>query len=385
VETLKGVFHTSNQGSYLRKTLVIFQFCISIALIAGTLIIMKHLNFLREKELGFDKERVLVVTGASPVVKDQLLSVSGIIQTSFSNKVPGFSVGGRTIINGWDKTDQQIVLGQLAVDYDFVDLYDLQLLEGRSFKRDFPSDQKEAFLVNETALGRLGIKNAKDAIGHELWLEDWGGRKGKIIGVLKDFHFIGVNAAIEPFAMFMHDGVMRNLSIKIASNNLTDVIKQVENIFHSTVPGRPFEYSFVDESFDKQYQAEDRFMTIFSFFAGIAIVIGCLGLYGLALFMAEQRTKEVGIRKVLGASEKSVLLLLTSDFLKLVAVSFVIAIPMAYWSMDKWLSTFPYREKIHPMLFVFTGIAVLVITIFTVSVQAMKAAATNPVNTLRSE
>jgi putative ABC transport system permease protein len=385
VETLKGSFRSSHGGSYLRKLLVVFQFSISIILIAGTLIITSHLKFLRQKELGFSKENVLVVTGASRSMKDQLMNISGVTQTTFSNKVPGLSVGGRTIVNGWDKTDQQVVLGQLAVDYDFIDLYNLKLLEGRAFDRNFPSDLKEAFLVNESAMKRLGIQNAKDAIGHELWLEDWGGRKGKIIGVLKDFHFIGVNAAIEPFSMFLHNDANRHLSVKINSADLRGTVKQIEEMFHAAVPGRPFEYFFMDQSFDRQYQAEDRFMTIFSFFASIAILIGCLGLYGLALFMAEQRTKEIGVRKVLGASEKSILILLTSDFLKLVTLAFVIAIPIAYWSMDKWLSTFPYREKISPVLFVFTGLSVLAITVFTVSFQAMRAAMTSPVKTLRTE
>jgi putative ABC transport system permease protein len=384
-ETLKGTFRTSERGSFLRKGLVIFQFCISIGLIAGTLIIWEHLQFLREKELGFNKERVLTLTGASKEMKNQLMTISGITHTSFSNRVPGLSVGGRTIINGWDKTDQQVVLGQLAVDHDFIDLYDLQLLEGRNFSRDSPSDLKEAFIVNEAALRPLGIKNAREAIGHELWLEDWGGRKGRIIGVLKDFHFIGVNENIEPFTMFLHDGASRHLSVKISSADLQGVIRQIESVFQASVPGRAFEYSFVEDAFDKQYQSEDRFMTIFSFFAVIAIIIGCLGLYGLAMFMAEQRTKEVGVRKVMGASAQSILLLLTSDFLKLIALSFVLAIPIAYWGMEKWLSTFPYREKIHPILFVTTGVTVLFISMLTVGYQALKAASSNPVKTLRMD
>jgi len=203
--------------------------------------------------------------------------------------------------------------------------------------------------------------------------------------VLKDFHFAGVNSTIEPFSVFMHQRAKSFLSVKLSSSNLADVIQQIRDVCNNTVPNHTFEYSFLDEDFDKQYQAEDRFMSIFSFFAAIGITIGCLGLYGLAMFMAEQRSKEMGIRKVLGATEKSILTLLTSDFLKLVMVSFVLAIPIAYYGMEQWLSKFPYRENIDPILFLVTALMVLMITILTVGYQALKAATTNPVKTLRSE
>jgi putative ABC transport system permease protein len=385
-ETLKGTFRTSKKGNYLRQGLVIFQFVISVSLIASTLIIMNHLNFLRSKELGFNKDQVLLIKHATDATKEQLLNISSIKQTSFSNKVPGMGGSGRTIFNGWNKNDPQVVMDQVVVDYDYIDLYNLKILEGRGFSRDIPSDRSEAFIINETALSKLGYKTAKEAIGRELWLdEDWDGKKGRIIGVLKDFHYNGVNSIIQPFAMFMHPTAKRMLSVKLSSSNFPDILKQVEEVYKATVPNQTFEFSFLDQDFDRQYQGEDRFMNIFSFFASIGIAIGCLGLYGLAMFMAEQRTKEVGIRKVLGATGGSILTLLSSNFLKLVAVSFIIAIPIAYYSMEKWLSKFPYREKIDPILFVITAGAVLAITILTVSYQAIRAAMTNPVKSLRTE
>jgi putative ABC transport system permease protein len=385
VDTLKGAFKRSDRGIILRKGLVVFQFTISIALIAGMLIIWNHIDFMRNKDLGFSKDQVLIVNGARPAMKDQLVSISGIEAVTFSNRVPGYSVGGRTIIKGWDKSDTQVVLGQLAVDHEFIKLYDLEILAGRGFDRNFPSDEKEGFLINEAAMRLLGFTKPEEAIGQKLWLEDWGGRKGAVIGVLKDFHFIGVNAAIEPFSMFLHPMANRFMSVKISSDNIQEVVSQVEKVFVSTMPDRPFEYSFLDQEFDKQYKAEERFMTVFSIFAGLAILIACLGLYGLANFMTEQRTKEVGVRKVLGASITNILGLLMKDFLKLVAIAFVVSIPLSYLGMNRWLDAFPYRETISPLLFVLTGIAVLLITIIVISYQAFTTATSNPVKSLRSE
>ena len=185
--------------------------------------------------------------------------------------------------------------------------------------------------------------------------------------------------------MFMHPTARRVMSVKITSNDIQGVLKQIEEAYKTTAPNRAFEYSFLDQDFDRQYQAEDRFMSIFSFFAAVGIAIGCLGLYGLAMFTAEQRSKEVGIRKVLGATGKNILTLLTSDFLKLVAISFVLAIPLTYYGMEAWLSKFPYRQNIDWMLFVLTGGSVLLITLLTVSYQAIRASLINPVNTLRTE
>lgn len=383
--TLKGAFKNSDKGSFLRKGLVVFQFTISITLIAGMMIIWSHINFMRTKDLGFNKDQVMIVSRGTNQMKEQLQTISGIENITISNRVPGVPVGGRTIIKGWNRTDPQLVLGQLAVDHDFIELYKLDLLAGRNFDRNNPADLKEAFIVNEAALKLLGFEKAEDAIGQQLWLEEWGDHKGRIIGVLKDFHFIGVNAAIEPFSMFLHTEGNRFLSAKISSGNIQQVIKQVESVYKQTFPGRPFEYSFLDQDFDKQYKSEERFMSVFSIFAAIGIVIACLGLYGLATFMTEQRTKEVGIRKILGASVNTILALLTKDFVKLVLISFVVATPIAYYAMEKWLTTFPYRERINPLVFAFTGIAVLGITLSVIGYRAFHTASTNPVDSLKSE
>ncbi|HEY0741308.1 MAG TPA: ABC transporter permease [Chryseosolibacter sp.] len=384
-ETLKGVFKRSDKGIFVRQTLVVFQFTLSIALIAGIIIIWNHITFMRDKDLGFNKDQVIVITGAPAVMKEQIAGMAGVEKVTFSNRVPGYSVGGRTIIKGWDKSDTQLVLGQLAVDHDFVNFYDLELVAGRAFDEKFPSDEKEAFLINESAMRLMGFTKPEDAIGQKLWLEDWGGKKGTVIGVLKDFHFIGVNSAIEPFSMFLHPNATRYFSIRVSSANIPELLSKIESVFKQSAPGRPFQYSFLDEEFDKQYKSEERFMTVFSVFASLAIVIACLGLYGLANFMTEQRTKEIGVRKVLGASVSNILTLVTKDFLKLVCIAFVISIPIAWFAMNRWLDAFPYREEVSPMVFVLTGVVVFAITIFVVSYQAVSAATTNPVKSLRTE
>jgi putative ABC transport system permease protein len=385
-ETLKGGLLSGGSRNIVRKGLVVFQFVVSISLIAGTLIVMNHLSYLRTKELGFDKDQVILIQRAGQVTKERITNIAGVKAASFSNKVPGMLNTGRTIINGWDERDPQVVMDQVVVDYDFIELYKLQLLAGRGFDKDIPSDMIDAFLINEAALSKLGYKSAAEAIGGELWLnEDWGGKKGRIIGVLKDFHFNGVNNPILPFSMFMSPQATRQLSVKVESSQLQEILPKLEEAFKATVPDRAYEYSFLDQQFDRQYQAEDRFMAIFSFFAFVGIAIGCLGLYGLALFMAEQRTKEIGIRKVFGSSVVGILSLLATDFVKLVVVAFVIAIPTSYFGMEQWLSSFPYREKINPLLFVVTALIVMCIVLITVGYQSIRAAMKNPVSSLRFE
>ncbi|HYG04444.1 MAG TPA: ABC transporter permease [Chryseosolibacter sp.] len=384
IDTLKGPFKFSNSGAVLRKGLVVFQFTVSIALVAGMLIIWNHIQFMRDKDLGFTNKEVLLVTNANPSIKEQVSSFAGVQATTISNRVPGNSVGGRTIIKGWNKSDPQVVIGQLAVDYDYVDLYELEIIAGRNFNKDIPTDEKEAFIVNEAGMRLLGFQNPEEAIGQQLWLEDWGDRKGVVVGVLKDFHFIGVNASIEPFAMFVHSGPNRSLSVKM-SGNPQPVIQQIEALYKEQFPGRPFQYSFLDEQFDSQYKGEERFMTIFSLFATLAVVIASLGLYGLATFITEQRTKEVCVRKILGASLNNILSLLTQDFVRLILVAYLIAIPIAYYGMSRWLSAFPYHEEISPLLLIVTGLSVLVLTMLVISYRAIRVALTNPSKTLRLE
>ncbi len=391
VETLKGSFRNSAKGNTLRKGLVVFQFGISIFLIAGTLIIMKHLDYIRSINLGFDKTKILFIPARSSrtaatefkLLKEELLKISGVEKATLSSSVPGREMNNNVVRKGWDQDASWSDMRFVTVDYDFVDVFNLQLIEGRSFRLESPSDENEAFLVNESGMRRLGYSSAKEIVGERL---AWQNRKGTVIGVLKDFHFMGANVAIEPFIAVMNTSrSVSYLSVKVSAGDLTAVTRQIEKTFKETLPRGIFEYSFLDEEFDKQYKSEDRFMAIFSFFAVVAILIACLGLYGLGMFMAELRFKEVGIRKVLGASEKSVLILLTKDFIALVVIAFVLAVPVSYWAMSSWLSSFPYKENINPILFVLAGIAAIVIALLTVSYNAVKASWINPVKAIRME
>ncbi len=391
VETLKGTFRNSAKGNSLRKALVVFQFGISIFLIAGTLIIMNHLKYIRSIDLGFDKSRVLFIParnsrGASAdfkLLKEEMLKISGVENATLSSNVPGKDMNNNVVRKGWDQDAAWSDMRFISVDYDFVDVFNLKLVEGRSFRRESPSDENEAFLVNESGMRRLGYSNPKDIIGEHF---AWQDRKGSVVGVLKDFHFMGANVAIEPFIAVMNTPrSVSFLSLKVSTSDLATVTKQVESIFKETLPNGIFEYSFLDQEFDKQYKSEDRFMGIFTFFSVVAILIACLGLYGLGMFMTELRFKEVGIRKVLGASEKSVLVLLTKDFILLVVFSFILAVPLSYWAMNTWLSSFPYKENINPILFAFAGVAAIVIALLTVSYNAIRASLTNPVKAIRME
>ncbi len=390
-ETLKGSFKSSAKGNLLRRGLVVFQFAISVFLIAGTLIIIRQMNFLRSMDLGFSQERIVNVpirqsghNGRAGVwaasLKESLERQSSVVSASLSSAVPGHEMGNNVVRLGWAEDAKWSDMRFLSADFDFIKTYQLELVAGRAFDKTYTTDEKEAFMLNESGVSRLGYASAEEAIGQRLAI--WG-RKGSVIGVLKDFHFMSANTAIEPFIVMMNSpGLVEELSVKVTGPTEA-AIAQIRDTYQSIMPD-PFEYRFLDEDFDRQYKSEDRFMTLFSFFAATAILIACLGLYGLGMFMSELRFREIGIRKVLGASNSSILTLMTSGFMKLVMVSVVLAIPVSYWAMSLWLESFPYRESIHPMIFVLAAFSALVIALLTVSYQSYRSATTNPVDALRA-
>lgn len=390
IETLKGNFRTGNKGKILRKSLVVFQFTISIFLISGTLIVYKHINYLRNLDLGFDKEHVVTIPTRNAVnaqrdfkvLKDELEKIAGVNSTTLSSQVPGVELGNNVVRIGWSDDAEWSDMRFLAVDEDFVKVYGIDLLEGRAFSEDFPSDLNEAVMLNESGMRRLGWSSPKEAIGQPLMWQD---RKARVIGVVKDFHFMSANVAIEPFIMVMNKPwSVGYLSARISGNPI-QIMDQIETVFSNTLTDKIFEYSFLDIDFDQQYKAETRFMSIFTLFAGIAIAIACLGLYGLAMFTTEAKFKEIGIRKVLGASITSLIVLLIKEFSILVSVGFLIAIPLAYMGMSEWLKTFPYKEDINPLLFILAGAIAIIIALLTVSYQSIKAAGLNPVDSLSDQ
>ena len=391
VRVLKGINRSGRSGVTLRRALVVFQFSLSIALIAGTIVVSLQMTHILNKELGFDKEHMLIldynydgtVNDKREVLKTEMEALSDVSSAAFSRSVPGsyFPNAYTEIITpGGELKGMAQPIFQVGVD--FINHYDLQLVAGRSYSRDHPSDTIGGLVINEAAARQYGYANPPDIVGKKY--KQWG-REGEIIGVVKDFNYISLHRNIEPLTLPYEPYASRYMSLKIRSRDITGTIAAVRNIWMELAPHRPFLYSFLDDSFDRQYQKDFKFRTLFTAFSSLAIFIACLGLLGLATFTAELRTKEIGIRKVLGASVNSIVALLSKDFIALILVAIVIATPAAWFSMNSWLEGFAYRVEIDFWIFLLAGLAATVIAALTISFQATKAAHRNPVRSLRSE
>jgi len=384
---LKGRFSTGNKGILLRKSLVVFQFTISVVLIAGTIIVYRQLGYLRSQDTGFNKDQVMVINTNydrnNRVFKESLRSVPGVVSTSFSTSVPssGYTSAYSEMQNKSGEV-QKTNLDLFIVDFDFINQYQLKLVAGRGFSADFPSDSTKAMVINESAAKLLGYNKPAEAVGRDY--SQWGS-KGQIIGVLKDFNYKSLQDNIRPLVMRIEKWNNRLLSVKISATNAGATIKQVEKKWNEAIPNRPFDFYFLDDFLYQQYKAEDKFGDLFFNFAILAIFISCLGLLGLASYSTIQRNKEIGVRKVLGASVAGIVQLLSKDFLKLVIIAIVIATPVAWFAMNKWLQTFAYKTTISIWIFLAAGILAIFVAIGIVSFQAFKAAVMNPVKSLRSE
>lgn len=387
IEVLKGRFATGAKGGVLRKSLVISQFAISIALIIGTIIVYLQMSYMRNQNLGFNKDHVMVIDTNEDKARQTLqLAVSGLpnVQlTSLSSSVPGSGNPGAYSQVENVKGDLQIAnLDLYFVDFDYIPLFNLQMAAGRPFSRSFKTDSNQAMILNEAAVKILGYPSPEQAIGKRF--KQWG-HEGKIIGVIKDFHFQSLQQPIKPLTMRLQWERNDLLSIKVGTANLSNTIAAIEKKYKSVIPNRPFSYYFMDEFFDRQYRSEERFGRLFLNFAILAIFISCLGLLGLASYSTMQRTREIGIRKVMGASVSNIINLLSRDFLKLVIISFFIAAPVAWYLMHQWLADFAYRTPINWWIFATAGIMAVLIAVITISFQAIKAAVSNPVKSLRTE
>jgi len=387
VSVLKGRFATGTQGLLLRKGLVIFQFTISIMLIVGTIVVYNQLDYMRNQSLGFNKDQTMVINTNFDKNKDafkqSLSSIPGVISTTSSSSVPGSGhTSAYSEMQNKAGDIQKTNLDTYFVDFDYIDQYKFKLVAGREFSKDFKTDSTQAMVINESAARSLGYTSPKDAVGRNF--DQWG-RKGKIIGVLKDFHYHSLQQDIKPLVMRYETWAFGLISIKVSPTNLSSTVKAIEHKWNQIVPNRPFDYSFLDDSFDKQYRAEERFGNLFSNFAVLAIFISCLGLLGLASYSTIQRTKEIGVRKVLGASVSNIVNILSIEFIKLVLIAFVIASPIAWFGMNIWLHDFAYRTSITWWVFAIAGASSVIIAFATISFQAIKAALMNPVKSLRSE
>jgi len=389
VKVIKGNFTSEISASGIRRSLVVFQFVLSIVLITGIVIIYSQLEYIKNKDLGFDKEQRLIFTfntGESfkyiSGFMDDLRQVAGVKEVSNSSK---FLSNPALFSNVFTLPGQRHADAKpasfIVSDEFFVRANGIKLISGR----DFRPDDSAKILVNETFMRTIGLSALK-APG--IKLTDFNSRVWTIAGVMKDFNFGSLHKEVEPFMLWMNhkqDGLWANLTVHTATGNYKDLLTKIETVWHRDIPGVPFEYTFLDEQVQKQYESDISMSRIINAFTLIAICISCLGLFGLAAFSAEQRNKEIGIRKVLGASVTGIVELLSKDFLKLVLIAFLIAIPISWWAMNKWLQGFAFRIQISWWMFAIAGFATVLIALFTVSSQAIKAALSNPVKSLRSE
>lgn len=381
VKVLKGTLRTGKSAILFRKVLVVTQFCISIMLITGTLVVYNQLDFIQHKKLGFQKENVLTFTAYTlrdryEDFRNELLANKNIAGVTIASQNLTY-VGNSSSSFDWEGRDpgKEILLHQMSIDHDFIKTFNIELLDGRNFSRDMASDSS-AVIVNEEALRQMDLN---DPI-NKRW-----GTNGKIIGVVRDFHFKSVHEKIEPLVLFVNPDAYNVMYIKINSTNTKEALAWIENTYKKFAPGNPFEYTFLDDDFDKLYRAEQRTGEIFNYFACIAIFISCLGLFGLVMFSTEQRRKEIGVRKVHGASVRNVVSLISADFVKLILISNIIAIPIAWYFMNKWLDSFAYKISIHWITFFIAGAGSIVIAWLTMTYQSIKAASANPVDSLRNE
>jgi putative ABC transport system permease protein len=387
VVVLKGRFATGTRGILLRKGLVVTQFTISIGFIIATLIVDDQLNFMRNKDLGFTKDQMMVLNldgdPARDAFKQAVAGLPGVKATALSSSVPGGGNPGAYSEIQNNKGDMQVAnLDLYFVDWDYINLFKIKMVAGRPFDRSFQSDTTHAMVLNEAAVKMFGYSSPRQAVGRKF--KQWG-REGTIIGVMKDFHFHGLQQEIKPLSMRIEPNGSQLVSINVSATNLSKTIAAIEGKWKALVPNKPFTYFFMDEYFDKQYRGEERFGKLFLNFAFLAIFISCLGLLGLASYSTIQRTKEIGIRKAMGASVANIVNLLSKDFLILVFISFFIAAPIAWWFMHKWLNDFAYRTTITGWEFAAACLLALVIAVVTISFQAIRSAVANPVKSLRTE
>ncbi|GEO04560.1 ABC transporter permease [Adhaeribacter aerolatus] len=394
VKVLKGKLTTGKNSISLRKVLVILQFAISVVLLVSTAVVYKQLSYLRNRALGLDKDHIVNLNYNSTQLgpkyeafRQELLSNAAIKEVGRSIGVPSDrllnSMGNARLQTADSMAASPVAFQYLGIDQDFIQTYKIKLLAGRNFSETYPTDDSMAFLLNESGAKLLGLNNPQEGIGRSL---EYGNRKGRLVGVLQDFHFESMHEKIKPIIFIIPDGRQySDISVKLQGNNIAAGLAHLEKTWKKFLPENPFDYNFLDESFGRLYEAEQKQGLLFTIFAGIAILIACLGLFGLASFATEQRTKEIGIRKVLGASVSGIVTMLSKDFLKLVLLANIIAWPLAWYGMHRWLQDFAYRTTISWWIFGVAAVLALVVALLTVSSHATKAAVANPVKALKTE
>lgn len=392
-EILKGKIQNSTRGIQLRRTLVVFQFFISFALVTGTLIIINQLDYMQKKELGFSKDQVVVINAARvnsktpdgfEVFINELKQQSFIKHVTLCNAVPGVPGWQGQVAYPEGKTEEAVDTEYMAIDEHYINTLNLSLIAGRNFDPLNKSDLTEGLILNEKSVVRFGWGTPENAIGKKIESPS-GTPQGTVIGVVRDYHELGLQQPIGPMAMAMNPSASYLYAIRFTASDTKEMLTSLEQLWKKNFPSYDFSFFFLDEKFEQQYQSEQRLANVFSIFSVITILIALIGLFGLVSFMVISKTKEIGIRKVLGATVFSITRLLSTEFVVLVVIANAIAIPLVWYYAHDWLQHFAYRMEIKPVIFIVTFAGTIIITIATVSFQALKAALANPVNSLRSE
>ncbi len=394
IVTLKGKMTTSSKGTFLRKGLVTFQFLASVFLIAGTLIVFEQLTYLKNRDLGFEMAETLVIEGPSLIAVDSLYSAE---YNSFKNEVlrhPNVkSLSGSSNVPGaeifWTNSARRAelpstenkVIYNAAVDYDYFPSYEIEVIAGRNFSKEFATDE-DNIMLNEAATKFLGYASPEEAAGQKVI---HGGREKTIVGVVDDYNQMSLKNDVAPILYWCRETGRDLFSIKFQGISASQILSDVEEIYVDFFPGNPVDYFYLDAFFNRQYAKDDQFGSVFTIFSVLAIVVSCLGLFGLSAFSALQRTKEIGIRKVLGATVPNILILLSREYMILIGLSVLLGIPLTFFVMNNWLESFAYRINIGWLVFIIAAVIVMLVAIFTVSYQTLKSARSNPSNTLRYE
>lgn len=388
---LKGDLARSGGAPVLRKGLIVFQFAASIFLVIATLTVYNQLRYMQNRNLGFDKEHVLFVSPPGNILENfntfrqELLTSSYIEHVALAGGLPGrvnttrgYQWPGQTVASEQQGDD----FASIFADPDYLEVLDLELVAGRMFSYDSPADTNDTYLLNEAALRMLNW-TPEEAVGHPF--RAWDRPIGQVIGVVKDFHYQSLHQEVQPLVINYKPAWMGTIALRTTAGHAQEAIRHLDNTWQMFASGFPLEYRFLDEDFGRLYQNESRLGTLFTFFASLAIFIACLGLFGLAAYVAQQRTKEIGVRKVLGASSQSLVFLLSKDFVLLVLIALIVASPAVYFVMNRWLEGFAYHINMSGGTFLIAGILAIAIAFVTVSTHAIRAAMLNPIQSLRYE
>lgn len=393
VKVLKGqAGGEGRQSRRLRQGLVVVQFSLTVLLIIASLVIYQQMHYLNSADMGFRREQVLSfpmrgdMGGRYEAVKETFLRIPGVVSAAAAYGIPGDITAGDEIRKPGQETTFPARL--FTIDHDYISTLGLELVAGRDFSRDYVTDADEAFVLNETAVRELGFGSPKDAIGQRLDWDMWGRdslKRGQVIGVVRDFNFESLHNKVGPTVLHIYPDAFWKILLRIKGDHVDQTLAEIRKTWDGYNTGYPLEYQFIDESFDAMYQSEAKLSTLLILFTGLTIFVACLGLLGLAIFAAERRTREIGIRKVLGATVERIAALLAREFLKPVLLAILLASPVAWLLLRRWLDTFAYRVDINPLIFLLAGGLAVLIALLTVSFHSLRVALSNPVEALRQE